>query len=57
MARRRVVPAIVVSLAAAGAFAQAPNGWIQNAEWLLLGPLGNQGGCDPGASMSSNWSL
>jgi hypothetical protein len=35
--------------------AQAPNGWIQDSNWVLLGPLGSSGGCDPGAAAGSNW--
>ena len=36
---------------------QSPDGWIQDHDWLFLGPLGNPNGCGGGGgdAMLDNW--
>src|SRR6185503_4493458 len=46
---------LVVALSSASLPAQAPNAWIQDVNWLFLGPLENPAGCDPQAAVQNNW--
>ncbi|MBI4603751.1 MAG: hypothetical protein HY721_17490 [Planctomycetes bacterium] len=47
--------ALTVVVSACFLRAQAPSGWIQDVNWLFLGPLGSGFGCNPGDAIGSSW--